>query len=240
MIVAIILLFLLWYPPAPHAQTAKGSPDHEADYFFHGDFAAICITINASVFTGIIRTYIHTCNTSALFSLIRVFFSFNRNIPDLLQTILVDTAAVFHPQRSKISFFRAGIYGKSICFRRLGKLPCNLCLLLKIRSADIALLYFFGNAPVQIQKTYGACFGEFAQPGRKLLEKTYVQIIRELREDNDRTQQELADYLGTSQTMYARYERGANELPIRHLIALCKYYRVSADYILGLSKNKHS
>ena len=36
------------------------------------------------------------------------------------------------------------------------------------------------------------------------MEKTYVQIIRELREDNDRTQQELADYLGTSQTMYAR------------------------------------
>ena len=34
--------------------------------------------------------------------------------------------------------------------------------------------------------------------------------------------------------MYARYERGANELPIRHLITLCRYYGVSADYILGL------
>ncbi len=34
--------------------------------------------------------------------------------------------------------------------------------------------------------------------------------------------------------MYARYERGANEMPIRHLIVLCKYYDVSADYILGL------
>ena len=42
------------------------------------------------------------------------------------------------------------------------------------------------------------------------MQKTYVQIMRELREDNDRTQQEVADYLGTSQTMYARYERGAN------------------------------
>ena len=55
------------------------------------------------------------------------------------------------------------------------------------------------------------------------MKKTYIQIMRELREDNDRTQQEVADYLGTSQTMYARYERGANELPIRHLIRLCEY-----------------
>lgn len=50
----------------------------------------------------------------------------------------------------------------------------------------------------------------------------------------DKTQQEIAQVLGTSQTMYARYERGANELPIRHLIALCRYYGVSSDYILGL------
>ena len=65
--------------------------------------------------------------------------------------------------------------------------------------------------------------------------QAYVKRIRDLREDHDKTQQEIADYLGTSQTMYARYERGANELPIRHLIMLCKYYNVSADYILGLS-----
>ena len=64
----------------------------------------------------------------------------------------------------------------------------------------------------------------------------YVKRIRDLREDNDKTQQEIADILGTSQTMYARYERGANELPIRHLIKLCKDYKVSADYILGLNK----
>ena len=64
----------------------------------------------------------------------------------------------------------------------------------------------------------------------------YIKIIRALREDHDKTQQEIADVLGTSQTMYARYERGANELPIRHLITLCKYYKVSADYILGIKK----
>ena len=72
------------------------------------------------------------------------------------------------------------------------------------------------------------------------MQKSYIQIIRELREDSDRTQQEIADYLGTSQTMYARYERGANELPIRHLISLCKLYDVSADDILGLSQRKRS
>ena len=64
----------------------------------------------------------------------------------------------------------------------------------------------------------------------------YVKTIRDLREDSDKTQREIADILGTSQTMYARYERGANELPIRHLISLCKYYGVSADYILGIDE----
>ena len=50
----------------------------------------------------------------------------------------------------------------------------------------------------------------------------YIKRIRDLREDHDKTQQQIADILGTSQTMYARYERGANELPIHHLIKLCK------------------
>lgn len=66
----------------------------------------------------------------------------------------------------------------------------------------------------------------------------YVKRIRDLREDHDKTQQQIAEVLGTSQTMYARYERGANELPIRHLLKLCEYYGVSADYILGLSTQK--
>lgn len=66
----------------------------------------------------------------------------------------------------------------------------------------------------------------------------YIRQIRNLRQDSDYTQDYVAHYLGTSQTMYARYERGANELPIRHLIALCKLYNVSADYILGLDSNK--
>ena len=62
----------------------------------------------------------------------------------------------------------------------------------------------------------------------------YKLRIRDLREDHDKTQQNIADLLGTSQTMYARYERGANEMPIRHLIMLCRLYHVSADCILGI------
>ena len=69
------------------------------------------------------------------------------------------------------------------------------------------------------------------------MNEKYIKRIRDLREDHDKTQQEIADVLGTSQTMYARYERGANEMPIRHLVVLCKYYGVSADYILGLKDN---
>ena len=63
-----------------------------------------------------------------------------------------------------------------------------------------------------------------------------IERLRGLREDSDKTQEEIAKVLGTSQTMYARYERGANELPLRHFIALCKYYNVSSDVLLGLRK----
>ena len=66
----------------------------------------------------------------------------------------------------------------------------------------------------------------------------YVRILRDLREDADKTQTQIAEVLGTSQTMYARYERGANELPIHHLITFSKYYGVSTDYLLGLSKER--
>ena len=64
---------------------------------------------------------------------------------------------------------------------------------------------------------------------------TYQRRLRDLREDHDKTQQQIADILGTSQTMYARYVRGANELPLRHLLVLADYYGVSVDYLLGRS-----
>ncbi len=66
----------------------------------------------------------------------------------------------------------------------------------------------------------------------------YLKRMRDLREDSDYSQEYVAHVLGTSQTMYARYERGANELPIHHLLSLCKLYNVSSDYLLGLSNKK--
>lgn len=61
------------------------------------------------------------------------------------------------------------------------------------------------------------------------------EILRNLREDRDLTQQNIADLLKIGRTMYRKYETGETELPIRHLKSLCLYYGVLADYILGLS-----
>ena len=69
-------------------------------------------------------------------------------------------------------------------------------------------------------------------------QKEYWEILRELREDRDLRQAEIAAVLGTTQQVYSRYENGVNELPIRHLITLCRYYRVSADYVLGLTRDR--
>jgi DNA-binding transcriptional regulator YiaG len=62
----------------------------------------------------------------------------------------------------------------------------------------------------------------------------YMVNIRRLREDSNMSQEHVAQYLGTSQTMYARYENGASKMPIRHLIMLSRLYGVSTDYILGI------
>ena len=62
----------------------------------------------------------------------------------------------------------------------------------------------------------------------------YTINLRNLREDHDLTQAQVAAALGTTQQVYARYEKGVNELPLRHLRALCLLYGVSADYILDL------
>ncbi len=65
--------------------------------------------------------------------------------------------------------------------------------------------------------------------------KTYAERIRELREDNDLKQIDVAKILDTTQQVYSRYEKGINELPIRHLVTLSRFYKVSCDYILGES-----
>lgn len=61
----------------------------------------------------------------------------------------------------------------------------------------------------------------------------YFQRIRDLREDADLTQSEIAAYLGIQQTVYSRYERGFQTIPLEHLIRLADYYHVSTDYLLG-------
>ena len=63
--------------------------------------------------------------------------------------------------------------------------------------------------------------------------KSYQQIIRELREDRDLSQADIAKMLGTTQQMYSRYENSTCEMPIRHLQTLCDFYGVSSDYVLG-------
>lgn len=62
-----------------------------------------------------------------------------------------------------------------------------------------------------------------------------AQRIRLLRENEELTQTQIAELLHTSQTVYSRYERNERNLPIDYLYTLCKFYNVSADYILGFS-----
>lgn len=62
--------------------------------------------------------------------------------------------------------------------------------------------------------------------------------LRELREDNDLRQEDIANLLKTTQQVYSRYEKGINEIPIRHLITIARFYNVSIDYIVGETEIK--
>lgn len=64
---------------------------------------------------------------------------------------------------------------------------------------------------------------------------TYKQRIKDLREDRDLSQTQIADILKIDQRVYSRYETGINEMPIKHLITLCEFYNVSPEYILGFT-----
>lgn len=68
--------------------------------------------------------------------------------------------------------------------------------------------------------------------------REYALKIRDLRTDHDKSQIEIAAVLGTTKNQVGRYERGEQEMPIKHLITLCNYYGVSADYILGLPEGR--
>lgn len=66
----------------------------------------------------------------------------------------------------------------------------------------------------------------------------YFQRLRDLREDMDMNQTQIAKLLHTSQTVYSRYERGFQTIPVEHLLILADFYDVSTDYILGRTNNK--
>ena len=70
--------------------------------------------------------------------------------------------------------------------------------------------------------------------------KKLCEIIRELREDSDLTQKQIAELLNTTQQVYSRYETGENDLPLHHLITLAKFYKTSTDFLLGLTNEKKS
>lgn len=67
--------------------------------------------------------------------------------------------------------------------------------------------------------------------------KMYFRRLRDLREDNDLTQTQIAELLGIQQTVYSRYERGFQNIPLEFLLILADYYQVSTDYILGRTNN---
>ena len=61
----------------------------------------------------------------------------------------------------------------------------------------------------------------------------YLQRLRDMRNDFDLSQPEVADILGIQQTVYSRYERGFQTIPLAHLLKLADYYNVSLDFLTG-------
>lgn len=67
----------------------------------------------------------------------------------------------------------------------------------------------------------------------------YYSRLKDLREDRDLVQKEVASILGIDQRVYSNYEIGKREIPTRFVIMLAKFYNTSTDYILGLTNNPH-
>lgn len=67
----------------------------------------------------------------------------------------------------------------------------------------------------------------------------YFRRLRDLREDHDLSQTQTAQLLGIAQTVYSRYERGYQTIPLEHLLVLADHYNVSTDYILGRTDLPH-
>ena len=62
--------------------------------------------------------------------------------------------------------------------------------------------------------------------------------IRDIREDNDQTQKQIAEYLRCDQSLYSKYERGERMIPLHLVTQLAQYYNVSIDYLVGLTNDK--
>ena len=65
----------------------------------------------------------------------------------------------------------------------------------------------------------------------------YFQRLKDLREDKDLLETDIAEMLGITQTVYSRYERGFQTIPVIHLLKLADFYNTSTDYILGRTNN---
>ena len=62
--------------------------------------------------------------------------------------------------------------------------------------------------------------------------------IRDLREDSDLTQKQIAEYLMCDQSLYSKYERGERELPLKTAVSLAQFYKTSVDYLVGLTDDR--
>ena len=94
-------------------------------------------------------------------------------------------------------------------------------------SKRILSKYKFSEKPNAFYSVCAACGG-----------MGVTMRIRDLREDSDLTQREIAEYLHIRQNTYSQYENGQRQLPIDVLIALAKYYHTSTDYLLGLTDQR--
>ena len=63
-----------------------------------------------------------------------------------------------------------------------------------------------------------------------------IQNLRTIRIKRGYSQMDIAEILNTTQQQYSKYENGQNEIPVRHIITLCKFYGISADWLLGLKE----
>ena len=63
---------------------------------------------------------------------------------------------------------------------------------------------------------------------------SFIENIRTIRKKRGYSQEAIAEVLNTTQQQYSKYENGNNEIPVRHVVTLCKFYNISSDWLLGL------